>query len=279
MTRTTAAMSACAVALPSVGFAQGAPDKSAYTLANPTPRELRRPLSADRPDATESPYTVDAGAAQVEMSVAEYALRESGGVRGHSWSVAPMNLKIGLTNSIDVQFLLDPYLIDDDPEAGRRTGAGGSGLRLKMNVFGNDSGDAALALLPYVLFPTGDPSVAPRRVEGGLIVPFAYAFAEGWSLGLQGEIAFVRDGDDSGYDTVFSHTAVVGREIGDRLGVFVEYIGEYPGDGAGNYSPSVSGGFTIALTADAQFDAGVVVGLDRPETETVRVFAGVTLRY
>ena len=52
--------------------AQG-PDKSKYTLFVPTPRDMWRPLSADRPDITESPVTVDAGAVQVEVSFFEYA--------------------------------------------------------------------------------------------------------------------------------------------------------------------------------------------------------------
>lgn len=34
-------------------------DKSQFSLFNPTPRELWRDLSADRPDFTESPITVD----------------------------------------------------------------------------------------------------------------------------------------------------------------------------------------------------------------------------
>ncbi|MEE9212565.1 MAG: hypothetical protein V3U29_07920, partial [Phycisphaeraceae bacterium] len=40
---------------------QGAADKNGYHLFNPTPRHLMRDLSADRPDVTESPITVDAG--------------------------------------------------------------------------------------------------------------------------------------------------------------------------------------------------------------------------
>ena len=63
------------------------PDKSGYSLLNPTPREHWRPLSADRPDFTESPYTVDAGAMQLEMSFAEYA--KNGDV--DAWAVAPAN--------------------------------------------------------------------------------------------------------------------------------------------------------------------------------------------
>ncbi|MCL4741063.1 MAG: transporter [Phycisphaerales bacterium] len=279
MPTTNAAASACAIVLSTACLAQPLPDKSAYTIFNPTPRELRRPLSADRPDATESPYTVDAGAVQLEMSIAEHALREAGGRTARSWAIAPLNLKIGLTNSADVQFLFDPYLIEDDPQEGDRRGVGNLGLRFKVNLFGNDGGDAALALLPFVRFPTGDSGVASDRVEGGLVVPFAVSLGERWSLGLQVEVAFVRDGDNTKYDTVLSHTAALGHELTERLGVFVEYIGEAAVGAGDDYSPSVAGGFTYAISGDVQLDAGVVAGLDHPETESVRLFAGVTVRF
>jgi hypothetical protein len=44
-------------------------DKSSYTLFSPTPRDQMRELSADRPDATESAYTVDAGHVQIEATL------------------------------------------------------------------------------------------------------------------------------------------------------------------------------------------------------------------
>lgn len=42
------------------------PDKSGYSLFKPTPRQFMRELTTDRPDQTESPYTVDAGHFQVK---------------------------------------------------------------------------------------------------------------------------------------------------------------------------------------------------------------------
>ena len=51
--------------------------KSAYTLFSPTPRDMMRELAADRPDTTESPFTVDAGHYQFELSFAEW--RKEGG--------------------------------------------------------------------------------------------------------------------------------------------------------------------------------------------------------
>ena len=70
---------ACVVALVVVVVAPAAQaqtrmaaDKSHYHLFNPTPRGQMRELSADRPDVTESPYTVDAGHVQLEMSFVDY---------------------------------------------------------------------------------------------------------------------------------------------------------------------------------------------------------------
>ena len=45
------------------------PDKSSHTLFNPTPDTLMREMSTDRPDASESPYTVDAGHYQMESDL------------------------------------------------------------------------------------------------------------------------------------------------------------------------------------------------------------------
>ena len=48
------------------------PDKSRYNLFNPTPRPFMRSLSADRPDKTDSAFTVDAGHFQLEMDFTSF---------------------------------------------------------------------------------------------------------------------------------------------------------------------------------------------------------------
>ncbi len=85
-------------------------DKSQSSLLNPTPRELWRPPGADRPDFTESPYTVDAGGVQLELSFVDDAKN------GHeeAWTVAPANLKLGLLNDVDLQFVFDRYVYEVD---------------------------------------------------------------------------------------------------------------------------------------------------------------------
>src|SRR5688500_4882093 len=79
--------------------APSAADKSRYSLFDPTPPEMMRELSTDRPDVTESPYTVDAGHFQVELSLIEYTRDEDQGAELDEWVVMPSNLKVGLLNN------------------------------------------------------------------------------------------------------------------------------------------------------------------------------------
>jgi len=55
------------------------PDKSQYTLFNPTPIDLLRPYNTDRPSKTDSPLTIDTGVFQIEGDVASWTLVLGGG--------------------------------------------------------------------------------------------------------------------------------------------------------------------------------------------------------
>src|SRR5438132_1967287 len=138
------------------------PDKRGYTLFNPTPPPLMRELAADRPDKTDCPFTVDAGHFQVEMDFANLTYNRPNSTRGNtrftSYDVAPMNLKVGLLNSLDFQLVLVPYHWERTEErtariTERKSGFDGITPRFKMNLIGNDRGSFALALLPYVKVP------------------------------------------------------------------------------------------------------------------------------
>src|SRR5437016_7041803 len=89
------------------------PDKSKYNLFNPTPRELMREMSTDRPDKTESPFTVDAGHFQIEADILNYTYDRYNPARTdtrvETVKIAPMNLKVGLRNNIDLQLVLETY--------------------------------------------------------------------------------------------------------------------------------------------------------------------------
>src|SRR5829696_1709417 len=85
-------------------------DKQRRTVFDPTPREHMREFSTDRPDVTESPYTVDAGHFQLEMSFVEYAYDDDGDATLNEFSIVPSNFKLGLLNNVDLQLVVDPYI-------------------------------------------------------------------------------------------------------------------------------------------------------------------------
>src|SRR5215831_19582731 len=88
-------------------------DKSGFNLFNPTPQECLREMSADRPDRTDSAFTVDAGHFQAEMDFANFTYDRphvaDSNLKIYSVEAAPMNLKVGLWNSVDAQLVLSPY--------------------------------------------------------------------------------------------------------------------------------------------------------------------------
>src|SRR5258708_7832686 len=86
------------------------PDKSAFNLFNPVPQDLMRELAPDRPDQTESPYTVDAGHFQLEMDFANFTYNKTDSETLRAWNIAPLNIKLGLVNNVDLQFVYDNYL-------------------------------------------------------------------------------------------------------------------------------------------------------------------------
>lgn len=248
-------------------------EKDQYHLFNPTPPSLMRPLSADRPDATESPYTVDAGHFQVELSFAEYARDE--GV--DQFKVLPVNLKIGLTNDADFQLLLDPHVrIEEAGDAGAIQGLGDTQARLKINLWGNDGGPFAIGFMPFLQFP-GDDDLSTGRLEGGLILPVAFELAGGWDLGVQAEVDFLRDESNADYGLALVHTAALGHGITGPLDGFIEYVGIAPHDLGTGYEAYGSAGVTWGVSDDVQFDLGVIFGLSESATDG-SAFTGLTFR-
>lgn len=227
-----------------------------------------RDLAADRPDATESPITVDKGYWQIETSVVDYS--EDG--QFQSWTWAETNLKYGLTDSLDIQFVFAPYIEEND-NGSIEDGTSDLTIRLKYNLWGNDGGESALALFPYVKAPLGG-SLSNDEWEGGLILPYAREINDKWGFGCQLEWEYVYDADSDDYDSNLLHTAVLGYSINDQWGAYIEYLGITGSD----YQAHASGGITYAVTRLFQLDLGAVVGLNDAAND-FNTFTGFTVKF
>lgn len=258
-----------------------AADKDGFTLFNPTPKALMREMSTDRPDTTESAYTVDAGHFQAELSLVQYTHNDDGGVETDAFSVMPSNLKIGLLNNVDLQFVFTPYEHVRTRADGASDTARGFGdnteIRLKINLWGNDEGDTAFAIMPFIKLPTGSDDLTNDHVEGGIILPLAVSLPNEFSLGLMAEVDVVYDEGRDRYGLEFVHTATIGHPIVGNLSGFIEYVGIAPWRTGGTYQAIASGGLTYQMSEDWIVDCGIQVGLSDSADDLV-LFVGTSFR-
>jgi hypothetical protein len=230
-----------------------------------------RPLSTDRPDTTESPYTVDAGRWQFEMEIAAWT-RDGGASQRFNWG--ELNLKHGLSASADVQFVLPFYT----RIVGGDEGFGDMQVRLKYNLWGNDAGSDALAIMPYLKLPTARNGIGNGDLEGGLIVPYGFDGPAGWAFGLMGEIDIISDEDSGGYQPVGLVSATASRALTERSGMFFELVGIFTPESRDEREGYFNTGMTWALSEAVQLDGGIRVGLTRASAD-FSPFVGISTKF
>src|SRR5579871_4347147 len=155
------------------------PDKSRFTVFNPTPAADLRPLCPDRPSKATGPCTVDAGHFQLETDIVNWTHDTSGGFDTTTWLAPNPTLKLGLTNQLDIELNWAPFveITTEDRATGRSARAAGVGdvfLRAKLNLVGDDGGDTAVAIEPFVKLPTAGKSVGDGAVEEGVLAPVQF---------------------------------------------------------------------------------------------------------
>jgi hypothetical protein len=263
------------------------PDKSGYTLFRPTPPELMREMSTDRPDKTESSHTVDAGHFQVEMDLVSYTHDHDthGGadVKTESFSIAPFNLKVGLFNNLDLQLMFDSFtkVRVKDKVAGTtetESGFGNLATRVKLNLWGNDGGMTSLAMMPYLSFPTHQHDLAPDGLEGGVIFPIGIELPRGWSVCPMAEFDCIRNSSSDGSHFEFIGTVTVGHKIYGALDGYIEFFGLVSTERDARWVGTVDIGFTYGLTENIQLDGGVNIGVTR-SADDVNPFLGLSMRF
>lgn len=244
-----------------------------------------RELSTDRPDKTESAYTVDAGHFQIEMDLFSYThdQESSGGVstRVNSWAVAPVNLKVGLCNRADLQCVIETYNHVEETVAGIKTTQRGFGditTRLKLNLWGNDGGDTAFAMMPYVKFPSNQDQLGNNAIEGGLICPLAVELPGGFGMGLMTQFDFVEDGDAHGYQPEFVNSVTISHDLVGKLAGYVEFWSSVSTESGSKWIGTIDLGLTYGLTDNLQLDAGINIGVTS-SADDWNPFVGFSCRF
>ncbi|MCJ8153045.1 transporter [Chryseobacterium sp. SSA4.19] len=253
----------CALFLSSECAAQEQP-KPNYSLFNPVPKEQVREMETDRPDVTESPFTVDAGHFQYETDLIRMIREKSDSRETHTLLINQANLKIGITGSTAIQIGFQTYGRQKEKElssanAEIQDGHGDLTFRIKQNLIGNDHGKFVMAILPYVKFPTSKYD-DNSRFEAGLIVPMLYKLPGDWKLGFQVEADRLKDKDQDAMHTEFFQSLTVSHSLIKGIDGIAETYYTYDFK-AHKFSNFINAAIQMEVAKDMKFDAGFNFGI------------------
>jgi hypothetical protein len=254
--------------------------KPSYHLFNPVPKETMREMETDRPDVTESPFTVDAGHFQYESDLVRLAKEKDEITRQRTLLINQANLKLGITGSTEVQLVVQSYgkQQETDLATGIRSSAGGFGelsFRIKQNLKGNDGGGFVLAVMPYVKFPT---SVLEEhgRYEGGVIVPMQVKLPGEWKLGLQLEADRLKDKYGQGMHTELLQSLTFSHELIKDMDGIAETYYRYDFK-QHHWANFLNAALQVSLSKDFNLDAGLNYGLQADAEKNY--FIGTSFRF
>lgn len=259
-------------------FAQSDTTKANYHLFKPTPKEKMREMATDRPDITESAYSVDAGHIQYETDLFKTERLKEGDLLLIQNQYNQLNFKLGLTNSIDLQFLIQSVVTDviKDKASGLKSSSsafGDVGIRLKKNLWGNDGGKSALALMSFVNIPTSKSSVG---LNGGLIAPFALKLSEKLDFGAQVELHIAKSEVDDKYHPEFLNSFTLNHKLSKKLELFTEafYTIDFKTKKLNTF---LDAGLIFVIIDNFNVDAGVNYGVTKNSNKVY--FTGLSFRY
>ncbi len=259
-------------------------DKSGYSLLNPTPAAALRDFSADRPTRSNGPITVDAGHLQIESDLAAYTHSTASGTTTRLIQAFDPVLKLGITNRVDleVQFTGYNWLSvtprDNQANLASARGAGDLLVRSKVNLFGNEGGGAAFALIPFVKFPTAAAAVGNGHTEGGLIAPLSIPLSGNFVLTLVPEVDVFTNQTNAGHH--FNATGVIdlGYSPIKSVTLFAEL---YAARGADRHTPPVytaDAAIAWMVTNTLQVDVGTNIGLNK-NAPNLQLYSGIAQRF
>jgi hypothetical protein len=298
-----------------------AAEKGSYYLWKPTPESEMRPMETDQIMSTLNPFTVDAGHFQVEMNAVRYYHADDLYFPGDSsspiqsfsrngWEFGALTIKAGLCNWADFEVSLRPYFQEHRHEESDYSSIPWwSGqtrysynetfdrsfdvvkTAFKINLWGNNGGRTALAVVPFLNIPTES-----DFFTGGVMVPLIVQLPWNFRLGIQAGALFYESEVfvpgrlyNGNYRflgqreiEVIIHTGIsLKRKIIGNLGAYCEFYTQYEFYNQYRdhefWTGKINGGFTYSLgknfIAHAGSDFGVEKGWDYSP------YLGVTFRY
>ena len=267
------------------------PDKWQYTLFNPVPRDELRSMDTDRPDKTDTPYTIDAGHLQIETGVFDYTYYrdkyQGANSRIETLGLGQFKFRLGVLNDLELNAIVNVYdfLWNSDyttKQSNSQNGFGDTWIGGKLNLWGNDSGDkpwaTALGIQPQFKIPTAQENLGNGHPELFVGIPFLVNLPAQFHLGLQTTVSLERNTDNTEYVTGWQNSASIGHVVLDKFDIYLEYWLHLSTESNQEAQQTLDTGITYPITGNMVLDTGINFGLNKAST-TVEWLAGVSIRF
>ena len=204
------------------------------------------PLVTDRPDATESAVSVEAGRFQLEAGI---GYDEEGDTE--VFTAGQILLRIGLGAGVELRLAPGSFVDESGPGDDPGSGIDDASLGVKVELGRNRKVETALLLATSL--PTGNDELGEEELQPEILFSAGWEAGGGVGIGLNlGYRNALEDGER--FDEALASLAV-GLGLSERVGWYGELFGttrEGPGDGAAVFFDT---GFTWLLSPDLQLDA------------------------
>lgn len=239
------------------------------------------PICADRPAKGNGVCTVPAGAFQLETGAVDWSLTKASGSRTEQLIIGSSFLKLGISDSSDLELGFTPFVQVTAKGPGPRTRASGFGdvmLRYKRRLTGQDAA-VQIAAIPFVKLPTADKDIGNGKVEGGLAVPISFSIAGPVTMTLGPEVDVLADADGSGRHFGLVNLVNLSATVAPRVTIGGEIWGNWNLDPDGTVrQASADAAIAYAASNRLQYDVGANLGLTRA-TADVELYAGASLLF
>jgi hypothetical protein len=287
--------------------ATSGPDKSGYTLFNPTPDDQMRGFCTDRPIKADFACTVDAGHFQYESDMFNWTHAHNGSRTVDTYLYPNPTLKLGLTNRVDLELNMAPVeTVSTKGALGKQsaTGIGDLFVATKVNVAGPDGGAFQAAILPYVKIPTAKPGIGNGAVEGGVSAQTSTILSPDFTLQIGPELDIQHNTANAGMHPNFQLPVNLNYAVSSSVTAYVELWGQLDNDptaaakqvsftpegtgtpkGGSPTAASKQASFDLALSwvawsdlPNLQLDIGTNIGLTSG-TPRIQVYTGIAQRF
>jgi hypothetical protein len=267
------------------------PDKSQFTLFNPTPADQLRDMDTDRPNKTNTPHTIDAGHLQIEIGAFDYDFYrdqyDAANARTESLDLGQFNFRLGILDNLELNAVVNSldFLRNTDytaNQSSRQNGFGDTIVGAKLNLWGNETGDTvwatALGIQPQFKIPTARENIGNGHPELFIGFPFLMNLPAGFHLGLQPTISWERNSTDTGNVAGWQNSISVDRIILGNFDVYLEYWMHVSTQSHQESQQTLDVGFTYPINDNVVLDTGANIGLNK-SSDTLEWVAGISLRF